>query len=239
MDAYKQTNKLFELISIGLAVAITKTIADWLSTTPFIQNNIALTWIVSIILVVLLNETLSFIFQASYEKFKFLRQLVLGNQFVEGTWIEFVTQDEKINSIGIANISSNGYELKIDGHNFDLKGNLTYAFSSTANMSRIEWPVFRYVYEDWPLKGVKDTIEGVGYIKFGPTGGRPTMYAGGFTHIGIGVIIGIEGRLITDKNELIALNTPTEMRKALKKYLMQRLQETDDSISLYQGDADN
>ena len=229
MDAYKQTNKLFELIAVGLAVALTKTIADWLSTTPLVQNNPWLTWVVSIGLVVLLNETITFMFQTFYEQFKPLRQLLLGNQFVEGTWIEFVSQGQKIISIGISNISSSGYELKISGNNHALNGNLRYGFSSTADMVKVEWPVFRYVYEEWPLEGHQDTIQGVAHIKFGPTNNRPTIYTGAFSDIGTGVLTGIEGRLITSKDELKSISNPAEIRKVLKKYLIQRKQEIADS----------
>lgn len=186
----------------------------------------------SVVLIVVLDQTITFLLQGFYETNQLLRKLLLGNQFVEGTWIEFVSQNKKIVSVGIAVISSKDYEIQINGNNFDLNGNLNYGFSSTANMARMEWPIFRYVYEDRPLQGSQDTLAGVAHIKFGPTNNRPTIYAGSFTHIGTGILVGLEGRRVTSTDELRLLSNPSEMRKVLKKYLQQRLQEVHDRKSL-------
>lgn len=226
MDPYKKVYRYFELISIGTSALITKGITDWLERLK-VQQVIVLG--ITFALVYLLNEFLIFIFKNIFSNFTGIRRSFLREEFVEGYWIEFLTENGTLESVGVVVIKADkeGKGLKLSGDNYKYNSgsdfSLNYRFSSKNELTRLQFPVLDFAYVNrfsTPVNG-RSSIEGVAQLTFSSIQGTPSLYHASFNLAEDDPrIVGLEGWKLQDKNDLNKLkNDFTQVNKILKKYI--------------------
>ena len=237
MDSYGKVNRYFDLISIGISAIITKIISDSLTQLK-IQQLIILCII--FITIYLLNEFFTGIFKKIFSSFTLLRKYTLGDEFVEGIWVEFLTENNKLESVGITLIKPDkeGYGLRLSGENYQYNVNnsnhelsLRYRFYSKDGLTKIKFPILEFAYVNSlcvPING-KNLIEGVGKLTFSSIQGTPSRYHASFNLAEdartVGTV-GLESWKIQDGNDLKQIkNDSKNTVKILIKYIAQREKE--------------
>lgn len=229
MDSYKKIYRYFELISIGTSALITKAITDWLQGLK-VQQIVVLS--LTFALVYLLNEFFIWIFKKIFNNFTHLRSYFLGEEFVEGLWIEFLTDNGNLASIGIVLIKAdkegNGLKLVGDNYSANSQGDwiLNYRFSSKNELTKFQFPVLDFAYVNRfviPVKG-RSSIEGVAQLTFSSIQGTPSRYHASFNLAEDDPrIVGLEGWKIQDKNDLKEIEkdsiSSSNLYKIVEKYI--------------------
>jgi hypothetical protein len=114
------------------------------------------------------------------DRVRWFRRLVLGKNWMEGTWLDFVVDKEtkKPLSCGIIRIGFEDGELSVNGENFDLQGNSVGVFEDETvfcRRGRVQF-IYRYV-------GVHSHGTEVGYAEYNfaeSDDGPPIRYTGFF-----------------------------------------------------------
>lgn len=230
MDSYKKVYRYFELISIGTSALVTKAITDWVQGLK-VQQIVVLS--LTFALVYLLNELFIWIFKNIFNNFTHLRRNFLGEEFVEGVWIEFLTDNGNVTSIGIVLIKADkeGNGLKLSGANYSANSTgdwiFNYAFSSKNELTRFQFPVldFAYVNSFFIRVNGRQSIEGVAQLTFSSIQGTPSRYHASFNlaEDDPRTVGGLEGWKIQDKNDLKELEKDSihfsSLYKILDKYI--------------------
>lgn len=229
MDSYKKVYRYFELISIGTSALVTKAITDWVQELK-VQQLVVLS--LTFALVYLLNELFIGIFKNIFNNFIYIRRCFLGEEFVEGVWIEFLTDNGNLTSIGIVLIKADkeGNGLKLAGDNYLANSQgcwiLNYAFNSKNELTKFKFPVLDFAYVNrlfTPLNG-RSSIEGVAQLTFSSIQGRPSRYHASFNLAEDDPkIVSLEGWKIQDKNDLKEIEknsiSSSSLYQIIEKYI--------------------
>lgn len=215
MNSYQKVNRAFDLISIGTSAIITKGIIDWLQELKIQQLAILC---LTFVLVYLLNEVFTGIFKKFFSNFEFFRKLILGEDFIEGTWIEFQTKDDgNLESVGIVKIKPErgGYGLTISGENFKyIQGNelsLNYRFSSKDGLVNLKFPILDFAYINrfsTPING-RQSFEGVAQVTFSDVQRISSHYHMSFYLSEDGKTMNVQGHKIKSYNDLKTIKNDT------------------------------
>lgn len=126
-----------------LGLVLSNYATNWLSSykLPFSPPALAL---VALAIVVISAEALKETSELLFSNMRPLRRLVLGRQYVEGSWIDVAYAGGKPVSIGIIRIEPDGTGVRISGELFNLNGSPRGTFRS--EIAEISWPTIRYKY---------------------------------------------------------------------------------------------
>ncbi|MBE9118921.1 hypothetical protein IQ249_23820 [Lusitaniella coriacea LEGE 07157] len=229
MDSYKKVYRYFELISIGSSALITKAITDWLQGLK-VQQVVVLS--LTFALVYLLNEFFVWIFKNVFSNFTYLRRYFFGEEFVEGLWIEFLTDNNNLTSVGIVLIKAdkegNGLNLVGDNYSVNSEGDwlLNYRFSSKNELTKFQFPILDFAYVNRfaiPVNG-RTSIEGVAQLTFSSLQGTPSRYHASFNLAEDDPrIVGLEGWKIQDRSDLKEIKkdsiSSSNLYKIIEKYI--------------------
>lgn len=231
-DPYKKTYRYFELISIGTSALITKAITDWLEGLR-VQQVIVLS--ITFALVYLLNEILMGVFKNIFINIVILRKYLLEKQFIEGMWIEFLTDNNKLESVGIVliEVCKEGEGLKISGDNYKYNSPddfvFNYSFYSKDELTRLNFPILDFAYVNRLSQSVngRSSIEGVAQLTFGSIQHKPSRYYASFNLAEDDPKkVGLEGWKIKDKNDFNEVQLESidkfSTRKIMQKYVKLR-----------------
>lgn len=228
MDSYQKINRAFDLICIGTSALITKSITDWLQILK-VQQVVVLS--LTFVLVYLLNEVLVWIFKNIFSNLQIMRKYSLGKEFVEGTWIEFSTKNDILDSVGIVLIepARDAYGLSISGENYQyISGDeicLNYRFSSKDGLAKLKFPLLDFAYINKltaPING-RQSIEGVAQVTFSSIHGIPLRYHASFYLSEDNRVMNLEGWKIQNSDDLRILKTdPIKLSKVIDKYISLR-----------------
>lgn len=231
MDSYKKINRTFELISIGISAITTKAIIDWLQGL-IVQKPVILT--LTLVLVYLLNEVFVWIFKSFFSNFEIFRKYTFREEFVEGVWIEFLTENDQIQSVGIVIIKADkeGQGLRVSGDNYKYslgnKGNnlsLNYSFYSKDELTKFKFPTLDFAYINKYKVAVngRQSIEGVAQLTFSSIQGIPLRYHASFNLAEDDPkTVGLEGRKIQDNNDLKYIKNDSINSRIIEKYIKKR-----------------
>lgn len=107
-----------------------------------------------------------------------VRRLLLGSQYVEGTWVDTVRLEDGTEQLGITHVGPDGDGLRFTGRNFDTDGNHVGSFRSTAAELRDhELHYLCETREDGPPSVFGRSA---GILTFTLQEGRPREYEGVF-----------------------------------------------------------
>lgn len=216
MNPVKKISDIFEIIIITFAAAAANCTYHFLTN---LETDATLAVILSILVVPISKVLLSYFGRFVFSKLLFLRKLLLGSRFFEGTYIEILHEGKEFVSIGIAWIEISGDGIILHGYDYSPDGNINYHWKSQKDMVSIEWPWLHYSYSCTPHDTVK-TYRGVAQMHFSKsTKGRPKTYAGSFIHAESGQHVGFEGWLLEDKESLKAVYDPNELPNLFKNWL--------------------
>lgn len=182
MTRFDKFQRSFQLIMAGICI----TLLEWTKggfkelTQDLIgaQAHALVLVAFAAVLVILGIYLLEYLASLMIEHAQFLRRWIMGENFVEGVWVDIVqthTSDDTTFSGGIFEIFFQGGELRVSGSSFDETGRKIGTFNSN----------FVH-YADWSLsfhyhKGVwaaKDTPDGYSHYHFNPDKPRPDSFDG-------------------------------------------------------------
>ena len=131
-----------------------------------------------------------------------LRRLLLGRKYVEGTWIDVVSYPDHDQQIGIVYIGSHKSGLTYHGENLDLEGRFVNSFR--AESVKVDFPHILFHYREDVGRGVP-FLAGVGGITFDRRTGRPARYTGYCLDAVEKVSYTVIGRRVDDADEIARL----------------------------------
>ena len=110
------------------------------------------------------------------ETSKDVRKILLGREFVEGTWLDLLSHGDTQIAYGVTRIVSSESSLRITGLDYDLNAEHTGYYS--VDMLMFEFPKikYKYTYQKSDNQGLAQ--EGFGEIQFTERNGPPSKYAG-------------------------------------------------------------
>jgi hypothetical protein len=203
MDRYKLASKLSRQLGLGTAVLLAKFASDWATQAKLHPTSVV---IFMLIAAGLGKSSAESLFDLLFLRACWIRRLLLGNCFVEGTWIEFVRMERKPFSISITHISpKNDFSLIFSGTNYDLQGIQLSNFRT--DMTEISWPVISCKHSNQPSQGGSPRLEGFGELQFDTTEKLPNTYSGFFIHLTEGRRYNVVAHKITNKESLAKLNS--------------------------------
>ena len=142
-----------------------------------------------------------------------VRKLALGDDYLEGVWIDAVTGSDLF---GVISISYKDGHLRMNGEQYNTQGAVTACWDNF--LINIDGRTVRTLYRA-PQYGAGAPSELLGfstYIFSGPPGKPPQRYTGYFADCSIpGARCGLRGIRITDKALLKRLSSPSERHDAL------------------------
>ncbi len=184
-------------------------------------------------------NTISFIIIISFIILQFLlnklvnssriNRIILGEQYIAGTWIEVIYNNEKDKEVGygIKRISYDNDLLNYEGDNFDIKA-LTHTGSFSANFLALKFPYINYKYT-WDKNGSFEKHEGIGQVKFiKRTKKVPIVMTGFFIDLKEGQKFNFTSWKITDNEILQKIENPKTHKETLISTIRQF---KDDNIS--------
>ena len=138
MDRYKSISQLSNAFGVALGVILANISTNWLNqySPPLLFS------ILFMLIVVGVSFQLTiFIFNTIFDRLKILRRLLLGHQYVEGTWIVEVFSNNNLMGIGITRFESANNSLRWSGLHYDLEGNIKGAVSG--QIFELKWPLIK------------------------------------------------------------------------------------------------
>lgn len=148
-----------------------------------------------------------------------VRRMVLGKQYVEGTWLAAERGGAKGARLAVVNIRPARYGFTVTGHT------LTPDFEVESN-SRVEhfaldWPVLSYKMRNALSDGTDGQSEGIGELQFDENVAMPLRFTGFSELLGAGRRVRIEGAKLTRWRDVRSLRKLDARRDVLGRYWQQ------------------
>lgn len=214
MDRLKRMHRLSLAISIGVGVVIGQKASVWVEQY---YKSVWLSPLVALIIFAICFQFLTYLLENLFDGSKRLRKILLGRQFVEGTWLDLMSKEAKPFSYGISYIKS--FELsslRISGEDFDLEGNNCGHYYS--DLIKVEWPTIKYTYTYQHSSNPQLSCQGLGELQFIEREGPPNRYRGSFFDILEGKRNTFEGWKVKDSKLLNQLDNPNTQKEAILNF---------------------
>jgi hypothetical protein len=156
------------------------------------------------------------------ESSRWIRRLLTGSQFVEGVWLDLMSQDNVPIAIGRSVISFAGSSVRYGGEDFSLDGKQRGLY--TIDLMQFTWPIMRYKYT---YNTTTRRDEGWGEAAFMERAGPPTFCSGCFVSLLDGARLTFESWRITDTQLLSSLDRDQTRRSAIQTFFAPILAERD------------
>jgi hypothetical protein len=209
MNRYKSVSTFINTSALAMAVTIGNFVRQWLSTYDMPS------WVVFVfsfaVLAIILPWFQTWLCQLLGAVPR-LRKLLLGRQYVEGSWIDVVRFNDGRELFGIVRIEPDGNSLRYGGENYDRKANYCGNFAS--KMIEADFPVISFKYLDNP--SMRETYsEGIAVLTFEEQdAARPVRYTGACVDYYHAEAEAIEAWKIETRGDLQRLADPSQ-RKAV------------------------
>lgn len=180
--------------------------------------------ITALIVVTLTFQLFKFIFETIFEMSEVVRKILLGREFVEGTWLDLLSHGGVPFACGVTRIVSSGSSLRITGEDYDIDSNSCGYYA--VDMLLFEFPKikYKYTYQKSDNKGLAQ--EGFGEIQFMERNGRPIKYAGFSFNLKEDRRVTFESWKVEDKEILARLDKPESERSAIFDFFKLKLEGT-------------
>ncbi len=218
MKKLKSTLKLIELSSLALSLAFHKTIINWLQKNDLIKEGV-ISFIVSIVIIILIFLIIDFILDKIVE-LKFIRKLILGEDYIEGQWAELAydaTSNTDI-SYSLLTIKGDGESLVLNGDSFDVN-TFVHIGSFVSNSITYEYPHLFYNYK-YDINSQINSKEGMSRIKFiSRIGKEPLIHTGFFIDIDSNKKVNFISWKIIDKKLVAKLSNPENFKTEITSFI--------------------
>lgn len=211
MSRYSTASKTSTTLGVAVGSVIAIPVDDWFTGKGV---NPTFSLFCAVILIALGAWSVSFVMDTIFGSSVLVRQLLLGPQFIDGTWVDIVYDENGVvSSIGQTCIEAEGYSIAFHGQNFSVSGDYRDGFHS--QMVDLAWPRLRLVGVNSEQIGADAAPRSYCEIQFTSAGGAPTRYTGTFRIIGTGGSFRLQGRKVTSRKDLKALGDDAEQQAAL------------------------
>ena len=190
------------------------------------QQVFAISIVVITFIVPVTNECLSRIIKWVFSHSRTLRQKLLRDRYVEGTWIELTKSRGVLKSIAVVTIEYVDYEIAISGKDFCINGTTTnHTFRST--MVNIDYPVLDFRYEQ--TRHGKQSGSGITRLQFTYEAGKiPRIYDGCYANQDEADEVSFTGYLYTEKENL-PMSDPNRLKDFLLNWIRTHAKATSSS----------
>lgn len=145
MSNYKDLATTSSIFSISFALIVGNYAKNWLDNVVYGGQNGELPVLFIVLCIIITISQISDIaIKQLIKRLKILRQLLLGRQFLEGTWIDRVKYKEETIGYGIIVVSSDLDFIYLNGQDFSKNFEFQYSFEGHTNI--IEWPKITVVF---------------------------------------------------------------------------------------------
>ncbi len=144
-----------------------------------------------------------------------LRKFVLGEQYIEGVWIDRVQSGGGMEFFGLINISPDDEKLCFSVENVDRTGGGSGRL--VAKQIQMEWPTI--VFKSEGNSREPKYNEGIVSLQFEGIQGVPNRFSGGCLDKNLIPPVVIEGWRITDEDMLKDLQDPEKRKQSLQKLI--------------------
>jgi len=201
VNPFVTIERVISTLSIAFAVALTKVTEDVI-TSQASQIPGAVVFVVLVPALSLLLKSLS---TKIFNKSRILRKLVWGKHDIEGCWIDCVSAEGTIISLGINQISVRDFVVHWRGQNFKPDGSPTSAYEAIA--VSIDWPINKFWYATHPFFERSKQDEGIAELTFtAPDGKPPRLYHGWACDTAGNQMFALQGKRISEVSSLSALS---------------------------------
>ncbi len=218
MDRQKLIQNLEATIGAAVGVVLSQQTSHLITKLFHIQGA-AITF--AIIIVTASIIITKFLIGSLFVRSKTLRRILLGKQYVEGTWFDIMRINNKVAEIGFSRISYTHKDIQFWGEDYELE--MDQCFPYRADMVQMNWPTLHYVYtanrSDTEEKGSK----GYGELDFQKElRGCPKKYSGKYFILRGTDKVSFEGVRINERKHktlIRLLEEPATRKKALHQLL--------------------
>src|SRR5262245_12221196 len=221
------------LLPIGVAVGVVLTdrLSLWLSawlTRPGVEV------LFSVVVIAVSIELVKFFAESLFDHSRVLRRVLLGNEYLEGTWFDVMRVGGKLSEVGLSWFSYDDWELKYSGEDYALVSNAVNAelvvehrFPYTAEKI-VHLKNNKLLYKFTADRSDRDDSEIAGYgeLQLHPGArGVPTRYSGHYYRPEAGGVfrkISFEGFRLDetrDRDCLQRLDNPETRKDAVRELL--------------------
>lgn len=224
MGYYKDIETISSVLSVALAVLAGDYARIWLENIIVSGEGVRgklLVLALVLCIVVVLSQISEIIIKRIINCSKTVRKVLLGRQYLEGTWIDKTQHMKDVVGYGIIEISSDSDSIYINGQSFSKDFRAKGAF--TGHTNAIEWPEITFVQSGGNDSGSVQGFKSLHILE--NNGGVPNHWTGTFSDQldedkeGMGphlVLYSTEAWKVTDKNIINKLNSPEYREKTLK-----------------------
>jgi hypothetical protein len=176
MDALKRLQTMQSTLGVAVGVVLSEHTVAW--AKQWFANPGA-SGILSLVVVAASVVVVKFMASIAFEKSKRVRRMLLGRQYIEGTWFDVMRAGGKIAEMGISWIRYEDLEIKYCGEDYDLT--LNYCSPYEADMVQLKGQVLMYKYTARRPDNGNLGTQGYGELQFSPgRNGIPNKYAGSY-----------------------------------------------------------
>lgn len=221
MSRVDRLSRLSSAVSIAIGVGLAEEFTNWIE-----KYNLP-AWfphVSAVVIVVVIFQLLKFIFDSIFEMSEGMRKILLGREFVEGTWLDLMSQNGIPVAYGITRMASSGTSLRISGEDYDLNAKRTGYYS--VDMLIFEFPKIRYkyTYQRSDNQGLEEA--GFGEFQFRERNGPPVKCSGFFFNLMEDRRITFESWKVIDKEILAMLDSPESDKKAILGFFKLKLESS-------------
>lgn len=210
MDNYKRISTLSAVVPAAASVAISKCLTDTLSAH---LSGYPLLLAANICAYAVCYHVSAAILTHLLVSVSAVRRLLLGRQYVEGTWVLRAFRGASTEQITILRYEPAEGGLRWSGTSYKQDGSLKGGVA--ASVFFIDWPRMRHTYEAHRTEGAVLAQGGYGERMFIERHGPSVQFTGFFVDFRTGVRHDTEARKIEDNATLKALDDPDELRRFL------------------------
>lgn len=115
------------------------------------------------------------IFPALFQM-SFLRRIVLGKHYIEGTWLQAERGPAGSERLTVLHLRPSGYGFDLSGYSLNQESEIES--NRMIEYSRLDGPVLTYAYRSLMPDGAGNQARGMGELMFEQRGGAPKAYSG-------------------------------------------------------------
>lgn len=142
MNRYRQLALISPIFGVTTAAALARFGSSWL------ERQSVPGWVVFVLyllIIVIGSQIVQALLERTLESSRYLRSFWLGDQYIEGTWIDVVMKGDECVGVGVVNVMPDAGTIRLSGEDFDLNGNSISHFKTTKVF--INWPFLTFIYE--------------------------------------------------------------------------------------------
>jgi len=218
LDRQKLIQNLEATIGLAIGVVISQEISH-LITKWFTAREITAMFAIVIITVSVI--IMKFFIGSLFVQSRTLRRVLLGRQYIEGTWFDIMRKDNKAAEVGFSRISYTHEGIEYSGEDYNLE--MDQCFPFRAEIVQMNWPTLHYVYTSNRSDSKEQTTKGYGEIDFQTERrGSPKKSVGKYFVLRGTEKIFFEGIKLNEKKDktlIDLLDDPAHRQEALKQLL--------------------